>query len=210
MGGALAGTVAGVAAAGASYLNGLGTTLYLDPFECTFMLLALLALHRATRDRALVWFAVAGALMGGSLLVKEAAVQWAPLGAVAWLAVPSLRTREGALGAVAFTSVFSAVIAPWWMWVWAQDASIYLLGGDGLRLPLTAGAIAIIAMAVVLVALTRLRIGSQLLTDRKSTLAAALLTGAWGSLVLYGLEAHSGWKADAAFWRNVPDYLLTQ
>lgn len=207
--GALAASVAGVTAAGASYLSGLGTTLYLDPFETTFMLLALLALHQATRNRTATWFALAGALIGGSFLVKEAAVQWAPLGAVAWLAVPPLRTRAGAIGAAMFTGAFAAVIAPWWVWVWVHDGSIYLLGGDGLRLPLVAGVIAIGVAVAALAFVVRPRPSRHSRADRISTLAAVSLMLAWGALVLYGFEADSGWKADAAYWRTVPDYLLT-
>jgi 4-amino-4-deoxy-L-arabinose transferase-like glycosyltransferase len=207
MGGALAGSIAGVAAAGAAYLNGLGTTLYLDPLECTFMLLALLALEQATRARPVGWFAVAGGLIGASFLVKEAAVQWAPLGLLVCLAVPALRTRTGGAGAVVFTASFAAVIAPWWIWVWAHDSSVYLLGAEGMRLPIVAGSAAacvVVALAAVFSRLprrdTRLR--------KAAPFAAVLLVCTWTAVLLYGLEQQSGWKADAAYVHTVPRYLL--
>ncbi|MEX2225016.1 MAG: hypothetical protein WEB52_01050 [Dehalococcoidia bacterium] len=209
MGGALAGAIAGVTTAAASYLNGLGTTLYLDPFECTFMLLALLALHEATRSHTARWFAAAGACIGAALLVKEAGVQWAPLGAVAWLAVPSLRTRDGALGAALFTGAFAAAVAPWWAWVWVHDSSIYLLGGAAPHFALVAGSLIIAAFVAATAWLARAPALRAMRIDRAAMPAAGLLVAAWGGLVLYGLEASAGWKADVAYFRTVPDYLLT-
>jgi 4-amino-4-deoxy-L-arabinose transferase-like glycosyltransferase len=209
IGGALAGAVAGMVASGAAYLNELGTTLYLDPLECTFMLLGLLALHQATAGQPVRWCASAGAMMGLAFLAKEAAIQWLPLGVVAWLAMPALRSRVGAAGAASFTAAFAAVVAPWWAWVWLQDASIYLLGGDGLRLDLIGGAIGIGGLALVVLALSQLRVAGVVPIDRAAAACAVFITVAWGALVLYGLEAHAGWKADPEYVHSVPDYLLT-
>ena len=52
----------------------------------------------------------------------------AALRVLAWLALPSLRNLVGARGALAFTMAFGAVVAPWWIWVYAQTGELYMLG----------------------------------------------------------------------------------
>ena len=128
MAGAIGGAAAGVTAGGSAYLNGLGTTLYLDPMQSMFMLLAVASLAEAMRRPRVAWFAAAGVSIGLSFLVKEAAVQWAPLGVIAWLALPALRTRIGARGAVAFSTALALVVAPWFVWVWVQTDAVFMLG----------------------------------------------------------------------------------
>jgi 4-amino-4-deoxy-L-arabinose transferase-like glycosyltransferase len=140
MAGALAGAIAGMAAAASSFLNGLGTTLYLDPMRCAFMLLALLALHEATRVAATRWCVAAGLCLAAAFLVKESAVQWAPLGVLAWLALPSLRNATGARGALAFTLAFVAGVAGWWIWFWTETGQLYMLGDERGVSMLAAGA----------------------------------------------------------------------
>ncbi len=75
---ALFGSVVGLLAAVSPYLNGLGTTLFLDGTETTFVLASLLALAAAYRTGSWRRHALAGALRGLAFLTKESALLLAP------------------------------------------------------------------------------------------------------------------------------------
>ena len=208
MAGAIGGAAAGVTAGSSAYLNGLGTTLYLDPMQSMFMLLAVASLAEAMRRPRVAWFAAAGASIGLSFLVKEAAVQWAPLGVIAWLALPALRTRIGARGAVAFSTALALVVAPWFVWVWVQTDSVFMLGA------LTTMRASFLATAAVggfaaAVALWRGRAPVGRLPVARYAMFAAITIGiAWGGAVLYMLERYDAWDYPVAYWRTVPHYLM--
>ena len=211
IGGALAAIAGGIAAGASAFLNGFAATLYLDPLESSFVLLAIAALAEAVR-RPRAWpFAAAGAAVGLSFLTKEAAVQYAPLGIAAWLALPALRTHTGARGAVAFTVAFAAVTIPWFGWVWVQTDAIFMLGD-------------VSASSVALVALTTLGFGAfvagvalwpslpesrRAAARRLAAPAAVALVATWCALMLYMVESHDSWDYRVAYWSTIPRYLTT-
>lgn len=207
--GAVAGAVGGIAAASSAFLSELGTTLYLDPFQCTFLLLAVAALVEAVRGHRTGWFVAAGASAGMAFLAKESAVQWAPLGVAAWLAVPALRTQTGARGAMAFLLAFGAVVAPWFAWVYAQANATYL-AGEFVPNPATG----IVAVAILVAAGCAALLGWPSLPERVRRdserlalpLAGALVI-AWGGAMLYALTAYSSWPYPNAYLGSIPDYV---
>lgn len=202
--GGLAGTLAGTTAAAASYLNGLGTTLYLDPLQCALLLGALLALQQALRDPRMRWWALSGASVGLAFLVKESAVQWAPLGVAAWLAVPPLRGSAGARGAFAFSATIAAVIAPWWAWVYVHDGDLFMLGAPTLlTLALLAGAAAALATLRLMAWRAPARIEPPV---GLRTPALVALVAAWGAFMFYGLTVHSTWPYPTDLASTLPRY----
>jgi hypothetical protein len=209
IGGAVAGMAAGFAASASAYLSGFGTTLYLDPLQCTFLLLALLAMLSAARDGHLRWFATAGVLVGLAYLVKESAVQWAPLGVGAWLGVRSLRNAGGARGALIFTVVFGAVIAPWWIWVYAQTSTLFLLGRPSAlaNVLLVALALGFSLFAVGVATWPALSMRMRGRAARLAVPACALLLVAWSAFMLYGLSRYSTWPYPSDYFHTVPAYL---
>ncbi len=207
--GALASAIAGVAAASSAYLNEMGTTLYLDPFQCMFLLVAITALVEATRSYRARWFAVAGVSVGLAFLVKESALQFVPLGVVAWLAVPSLRTQSGARGAMAFLLAFGALVTPWFVWVYAQTGATYL-AGELVPNP----AVGILAVAAAIAAGSMAILGWPSLPERlrrRSERVAAPLAGGlvvvWGAAMLYALTAYSSWPYPNVYLDSIPAYL---
>lgn len=211
MAGPLAGATAGIMAAASAYLGGLGTTLYLDPFECTFMILALLALHRALEGPPLRWFAAAGAAMGFAFLAKESAITWAPLGVVAWLAVPGLRTREGACGALAYTGAFVATIAPWWVWVYAHTGDLFLLGAAA---PWQMAALVLLAGSATAFVFGIRRWPAvppegRALMRGIAPVAALVIIAAWCAFLLVGLTVYSSWGYPNNYAETVPRYIAT-
>lgn len=201
LGGQVAGWVAGLAAAASAYLSELGTTLYLDPMQCLFLLLSLLALHVGVEKRQLRWWALAGLSAGLAFLVKESAIEWAPLAIVTALALPSQRNRLGARGALVFTAVFIATILPWWVWVYAHTGDLFLLGE-----PQRVAIEAVVAVAIL---------AGAALVFRRSELpaswampAAIVIVATWGAFFLYGLTAFSGYPAPNEYQTSIPRYLL--
>ncbi len=211
MAGALAGAIAGATAAASSYLAGLGTTLYLDPAQCSFMLLALLALHEAARRQAARWWAASGLALALAFLVKESAVQWAPLGTLAWLAVPSMRNATGARGVLAFTLTFAAGIAVWWVWFYRETGQLYMLGpADGSGGWMLGGAALGVAVFAAAVAWSpRAGARASRLMPPLAAPAAVLVVVAWGGFMLYGLTRYSSWGYPNDYLATVPRYLTT-
>ena len=209
MGGATAGTVAGIAAGASAYLNGLGTTLYLDPLESMFALLAVAALAEAIRRPRVAWFAAAGACIGFSFLVKEAAVQWVPLPVVACLALPALRNRTGVRGAIAFLLAFAAVVAPWFAWVWAQTGGIFLVGHPGRAEAIGGSLMLPVALSVAVAAWRGMLAGPIRQATRVATPTAIAIGVVWGGAILYTLERNDAWNYPIAYWATVPRYLTS-
>ncbi|MEX2245469.1 MAG: glycosyltransferase family 39 protein [Dehalococcoidia bacterium] len=209
MAGPVAGLLAGVTAAASRFLDELGTTLYLDPAQCTFLLLSLLALHAAMRRHDLRLHAASGLLVGLAFLMKESAVQWAPLGVAAWLALPRLRSGAGARGAAAFTLAFAAMMAPWLAWVWFHTGEIFLAGkphASTLVLVAVAAIALIGCLALLATPAARLRTIDAPLR-RCAPLAAVTMIAAWGAFMLWSLTAHSQWGYPDDYVQNVPAYL---
>jgi 4-amino-4-deoxy-L-arabinose transferase-like glycosyltransferase len=209
--GAIAGLTSGFAVSASAYLNRLGTTLYLDPFQCAFMLLSLLALLQAAREPRLRWFAAAGCCTGLAFLAKESAIQWAPLGFTAWLALPSLRNIAGARGAIVFTVAFGAIIAPWWIWVYAHTATLFLLGEPSmLTAALLVGAASAFSMFAAGVAWRcPAPAHAPIVAAWLASAAAVTLVAAWGAFMLYGLTRYSSWPYANDYAHTLPDYLTS-
>lgn len=201
LGGQVAAVVAGLAAGASAYLSELGTTLYLDPTQCAFMLLTLLSLHVGIERRQARWWFVAGLLAGLAFLVKESAVQWAPLGLVVALALPSQRTSAGARGAAGYTGGFAVTIAPWWVWVYAHTGELFLLGEPTAGKSIFVSAAAVGSLAAVV-------LWWRVPGVRKPQGACIALIAAWGAFLLYGLTAFSGYPAPNEYHSTVPRYLL--
>jgi len=201
LGGQIAAWTAGLAAAASAYLSELGTTLYLDPAQCTFLLLCALALHTALSSGSSRWYAMAGFSLGVAFLIKESAVQWAPAAVVATLALPCARSRAGLTGALVFSAAFAATVAPWWIWVYAQTSQLFLLG-EPQRLAVEGLAATIVAAAGA-VTLRRWRP-----SPRVALPAAIAITAAWGVFLVYGLAAFSSWPSSGDYVTTVPRYLV--
>ena len=211
LGGAVAGLTAGFAVSASAYLAGLGTTLYLDPLQSTFLLLALLALLSALREPRLEWFAFAGASTGLAFLAKESAVQWAPLGIAAWLGLRSLRNVEGARGGFVFTLAFAGVITPWWLWVYAQTSELFLLGTPS-SLTTALMMAAALGFAMVSVAVARFREASsttRATLRRFAPVACGVLVVAWSAFMLFGLTRYANWPYPDDYARTLPQYLIS-
>lgn len=207
--GQLAGAVAGITASGSSYLNGLGTTLYLDPMQCTCLMLALIALLSAKRDARWGWFATAGVWTGLAFLVKESSIQWLPLGAAIWLAMPSLRSVAGARGAIVFTLAFGAVVTPWWLWVCVHTSELYLLGSaSGAAAGIMIAAAVFFALFAVAVAQWQ-RVPEQVRARAASFAAPAAIAMVtiWSGFLLYGLTHYSLWPYPSDYLSSVPNYM---
>lgn len=204
IGGPGAGWCAGLAAAASSYLSELGTTLYLDPMQCTFLLLALLALQAGVASGGWRLWAAAGLATGAGYLVKESVVQWAPLAMVMALALPDARNQRGAIGAAAFSVAFAVTVSPWWVWVYAQTGELFLIGAPSRALALAPAAV--IATAVAAFLLRRVHDG-RLSAATASMLAATLVAG-WSGFILYGLTRFSTWPYPSEYASSVPRYLI--
>jgi 4-amino-4-deoxy-L-arabinose transferase-like glycosyltransferase len=209
--GALAGMVAGFAAGASAYLNGLGTTLYLDPLQCTCLLVALTAIVAAIREQRSAWFAVAGFWTGLAFLLKESAIEWLPLAAAAWLSLPSLRSRIGARGVLMFTLVFVAVVTPWWIWVYVHTGELYLLGpARGVPMAIVlAGAGAFASFSAAVGAWPSLDPRVRERVGRAAPLAAPVLIAVWSGFMLYGLTRYATWPYPSDYLSAVPQYLRT-
>jgi len=204
--GRLPSAVAAVAAAGSSYLNSLGTTLYVDPLQCTFMLAAMLAMARARRSQPIRWMALAGALAGMAFLVKESAVQWLALGPTAALVVPELRTRAGFAGAAAYAAMFGAVATPWFVWVWWHDRSLYLVGEPDPRMLVAVSMLLVGACAAWVFAYVK--VGTPA-AGRSWAMAGVALVAAHGAVMLWALTRYSTWPYPNDYLSTVPAYLRT-
>jgi hypothetical protein len=175
------------------------------------MLVALLAFFEASREPRAGWFVVAGFWTGLAFLVKESTVQWLPLAAAAWLTLPSLRTLAGARGVLVFTLAFGAVVAPWWLWVYAHTAQLFQLGepsGGALAIMLLA-AVAYSAFAAAVVSWPDMPRRMRERVTSYAVPAACALVILWGVFLLYGLTRYSSWPYPNDYVSSIPDYLTT-
>ena len=205
--GPVAGVVGGTAAAASAFLAELGTTLYLDPLQCAFLLLSLIALHWAIDSNRTLGFVASGICVGLAFLAKESAIQWAPLALVAVLMLPSTRNRSGLLGACAFTAAFAITVLPWFAWVYAASDELFLVGEPEPRTiaALGAGLLVLIALAAVA---CQPSIAARV-TSRGTAVALALaIVAAWTGFILYGLTAYSTWPYPNDYLKTIPDYAI--
>ncbi|HEU0072468.1 MAG TPA: glycosyltransferase family 39 protein [Dehalococcoidia bacterium] len=196
------GMVAGVSAATSFYLRGLGTTLFLDSTQVTFLLASLLLYWHASRGQSAPLIAVAGALLGASFLIKEASLLFLPLplsmallfgGASGWK-----RSQT------AWLAGFAVVTGWWWAWVYVQTGEVFLLGSlDGV-LGLVAAAAAVMG---VIVFGAGLRFAPRSFeAGRGSRLVAGLVILSWNAIFFAGLDA-AGWQYESNYLANVPAYV---
>ncbi len=201
LGGQLAAWIAALACAASAYLSELGTTLYLDPAQCMFLLLCAIALHAALTSGTRVLYAAAGLSLGLAFLVKESAVQWAPVALVGVLTLPGARTRDGLVGALLFAGAFAALAAPWWVLVYTETGQLFLLG-EPRRVAEEASAAAVM-MALGAAVAWRWRP-----TARLALPAAIMITAAWGGVLVYGLAAFSSWPSSNDYATTIARYLV--
>ncbi|MBI5288950.1 MAG: glycosyltransferase family 39 protein [Chloroflexi bacterium] len=203
MAGQLAGWITGLAAAASAYLSELGTTLYLDPMQCSFLLLCALALNTAVTSGRWRWYAASGLCLGFAFLIKESAVQWLPLAIVVVLSLPSARHRHGFRGAAVFTLVFLATVAPWWIWLFAQTGQLFLLGDP--RALLAEGLVVLSIAAVFAGFAVAIR---RLPSPRYAVPAAVLISVTWCAFMIYGLASFSSWGYPDEYLTTIPRYML--
>jgi 4-amino-4-deoxy-L-arabinose transferase-like glycosyltransferase len=207
--GPLAGVAAGFLAVASSYLNGFGTMLYLDPFQCSFLLLALIALNEAITRTQTRWFVAGGVALGLAFLAKESAVQWAPIALIGCLAIPSWRSRDGAWGAIACTAALCLVLAPWYAWVAVQDGDLYMAGA------LTTAKAGLVALFVAGLAGAGLAAKRTAIVDRLRDASGALVAGAvlvstlaWCAFLLIMITLGATWPYPNDYFATVPEYTL--
>ena len=202
--GSLAGLVAGVTAASSSYVNGLGATLFLDTVQSTFILASVLLLWHSSERRSTSAACAAGALMGLAILIKESAILMAPLPLIAALvggADGGWRQRlAGWTGALVLTA------GPWWVWVFAQSGSIYMLGSPNNAAVRAIGGLACLGAATLFGLLwwRGCELGPR--SGAAPRLAGAGLMVVWGGAAMVGLEWQS-WSYPQHYLTNVPAYL---
>jgi 4-amino-4-deoxy-L-arabinose transferase-like glycosyltransferase len=204
--GPIAGGVAGAITASSAYVGGLGTTLFLDGLESTFILLCVLLLLATSGSRAPRATALAsGVCLGLAVLTKESAITLAPLPLLVLLIAgdgPGWRAKL-----VCFYGGLLAAAGWWWVWVFIHSGAIYLLGSpSSIEVRVISGAV-LGCLAVVCVSLWT-RGGGVFVASNRSRLAALLLAGAWGGAIVAGLEWQS-WDHPRQYLTAVPAYLFT-
>ncbi len=203
--GSLAGMVAGTLAASSPYVSGLGTTLFLDGLESTFILGSLIAYWRACEAPSLGRHVAAGCLLGIAFLIKESALLLLPLP----LIMPLLagRQRGWRAGIAGWTTGFVAATGWWWAWVLWHTHAVYLLGSVNDQHTRLAVATAAAAVAAVAAALSR---AGRELRPRPSAwtrVTACVLFAAWAGIFIAGLEWQS-WQHPGTYLADVPDYAM--
>ena len=131
---------AGVTAAVAPFVRGIGSTLYLDSTLSMFFLASMLLLALAQRPRLASrgynqrvesqLHLAAGVMLGAAFLIKETAILFVPLplalSLVCGFDAGWKRAYTGWLAG------FAAVTAWWWVWVYAHTGDLFLVGpADG-------------------------------------------------------------------------------
>jgi len=218
---------AGVTAAVAPFVRGIGSTLYLDSTLSMFFLgsMFLLALAQPPRleslgyendgessaispDYGLAWkrtwqlHLAAGAMLGAALLVKETAILFVPLP----LAL-SLVCGFDAGWKPAYTgwlAGFAAVSAWWWVWVYAHTGDLFLAGpaDGGLGLLLLG---ACVSGAAVYVA--TLKLAPESLKPNRYTWALfAAFMLVWNAAFFYALD-RVAYEYDSDYLGNTLTYV---
>ncbi|HLF71892.1 MAG TPA: glycosyltransferase family 39 protein [Dehalococcoidia bacterium] len=198
------GIVAGALAGTSPYLRGLGTTLFLDGTETTFILAALLALWYSSRRQGVVTGAIAGGLLGLAFLTKESAILFLPLPLVLALVCERERGWRSLLGG--WFGGFAAITVWWWVWVLAQTGTVFLAGE--LDSTLTRVALAGVAAGLIAGGAYLWRAPRLSGTSVWSRGFAALIVLAWGGVFLYGLDAR-GYRFDSDYAHHVPSYFTS-
>ena len=201
--GAWAGLCAGVLAAASPYLRGMGTTLFLDGTETAFILGSLLLLWQAEERRSVPVSAASGALLGLAFLVKESAVLLLPLPAVLALFFGYRTGWKRSL--LAWYGGFAALTAWWWVWVYAQTGSLFLVGLSGGRLT---AAVLVLGAVLALACLAFLRRApAEGAAGGLSRTAALVGVALWVGVFLLGLEA-AAWRYERDYLAHVPAYVV--
>jgi 4-amino-4-deoxy-L-arabinose transferase-like glycosyltransferase len=196
------GIVAGATAGASAYLRGLGTTLFLDSVQVTFLLASLLVYWRAYSSQNVVLTATAGALLGVSFLIKEASVLFVPLPLIVLLLYGFPIGWKRAM--TAWFAGLTITTAWWWLWVFAETEQLFLIGPIDGGLGLGVGFVTLVGAAGLLAVL---KLGPpQIKASVRSRLVAGTLVVAWNGLFFVGIDA-TGWQYDSNYVANVPEYL---
>ncbi len=198
-----AGAVAGIMAASSLYLRGMGTTLFLDSTQVTFLLVSLLAYWRAETSRSAPLMAFAGALLGASFLIKEASILFLPLPLVVGLMFGFERNWKQIMPA--WFAGFGVTTVWWWIWVYIQTGQLFLIGSPngGLALML----VGVLALGAACTAALLKFAPPQFHAALTSRTAAVLVLFTWGAFFFFGLE-RTGWAYDSDYLGNTTSYLL--
>ena len=203
--GALAGGLAAVLVMSSAFLRLMGTTLFLDGTETLFMLLFLTALWRAFQSESIRWFALSGVLLGAAFLTKETAFLWLPLPVAFALLSSEYRNERIARGLSAYGASAGAMLAVWWVWVFAVTDRVYFWGPPDARLAVWGAAVAVGAGATGLVWVVVSKLDGQRLPMLARAIGIALVAGWVGGIFVF-LEFTS-WPFPKEHWRTVPQYL---
>ena len=204
--GTLPGFVAGLLAAASPYLNGLGSTLFLDGVETTFIVAAAARLLERLPQRQRLAVSDRRRAPRLAVLIKESALLLLPLPLV--LPLLAGRLRGWRVGLVAWIAAFAVVAAPWWAWVFWHTHEIFQLGR--LASAITQFALAAAALAAVGLAwaLSRQPGDASPRPNGVTRGLALALVLVWGAIFIVGLERRS-WEHPRDYLNDVPAYMLS-
>jgi 4-amino-4-deoxy-L-arabinose transferase-like glycosyltransferase len=198
--GAWGGVVAGVSAGASLYLRGLGTTVFLDSTQVSFLLAALLVYVRAGASPPAM--AAAGALLGASFLIKEASALFLPLPLIVCLAYGFEDGWKRTLPA--WFAGFTLATAWWFVWVFVHTGDLFLIGSPAGHLGLLLGAASLMGACCLLVLLKFAP--RRFAANRLTLLAAGTILLGWNALFFAGLES-TGWQYDSNYLPNLVSYM---
>src|SRR5919112_1839245 len=146
----IAGPMAGLLAAAMVTLFGYTATFIeaynIDAVELTlYLLVALVSLIGAQKDRAVLWL-LSGLLLGTAILTKETSLVVLPLALFA-----ALLFRWSFRGLLLHYTGVVTVCLPWWVWVWAVSGNVPLISSFPSKV-IVSVVVAALAMAALFVA----------------------------------------------------------
>jgi 4-amino-4-deoxy-L-arabinose transferase-like glycosyltransferase len=193
---------AGVTAAAAPFVRGIGSTLYLDSTLSMFFLasMLLLALGQSKQDSRL--HLAAGVMLGAAFLVKETAILFVPLPlAVGLLCGFDPGWKRAYTG---WLAGFVVTTAWWWVWVYAHTGALFLLGpADGRLGVLFLGGC--LAGATAYVATMKLAPASLKPSRYTWALFSALMV-VWNGAFFYALD-RAAYEYDSDYFGHTLTYI---
>ena len=203
--GALAGGLAAVLVMSSAFLRTMGTTLFLDGTEALFLLLFLAALWQAFQSESIRWFTLSGVLLGAAFLTKETAILWLPLPIAFALLSSEHRNARIVRGLGAYAAAAGAMLAVWWVWVFAVTDRVYFWGPPDARLAAWSAAVVAGAGAAGLAWIAVRKLSGQRLPVLARGAGIALVV-CWVGVIFVILEITT-WPFPKEYWRTLPQYL---
>ncbi len=197
------GAVAAITAASSLYLRGLGTTLFLDSTQATFLLASLFVYWRAENSRSVPLMALAGGLLGASFLVKEASVLFLPLPLVMGLLLGFEQNWKRVLPA--WFAGFVLATAWWWIWVYVHTGQLFLVGSPDSELGLML--LAVMALGAGCTAALIRFAPPRFQASTASRAAAILMLATWNALFFVGMDRQA-WAFDSDYLGHTASYLV--